>query len=172
MCSREQQLRPEELFVAAFPLARRAAEVRSANVLALFWGTALDREDFTQEALIGVLTALPRFDPARASLRTFVERVVASKFASLLRYCRAKKRLNRPNGKRAADSLQVLVTVEFRVDLRRVLSNLDSREQRVAQLLVACSPTEIARRLRISRAAVYRSIGRIRAALVEAGFGQ
>ena len=172
MCSLSSAPQLEKLFIAAFPQARRAAEVRSASVMALLCGAAVDREDIKQEVLIGVWTALPRFDPARASLHTFVERVVVSNIASLFRRCRAKKRTNRPDEHLHGESPRLLVAVEFRVDLQRVLGKLASRDQDVARLLVAHGAAEVARRLRISRPAVYRSVNRIRTALVEAGFGQ
>jgi len=92
--------------------------------------------------------------------------------ASLFRHSRAKKRTNRPDQNRGEESLCLLVTVDLRMDLQCILGKLGLREQKVARLLVAYDPAEIARRLEISRPAVYRSIDRIRAALVEAGFGK
>jgi len=44
-----------------------------------------DYEDLEQEALMAVRRALQCFDPSRASLRTFVECVVAARLASLMR---------------------------------------------------------------------------------------
>jgi DNA-directed RNA polymerase specialized sigma subunit len=104
----------------------------------------------------------------RGSLRTFVEHIAATHVSSLFRRTRAKKRTKHDaNG----ESMHVLVTIELRVDLWRVLGKLETRERKVAQLLAQNhSPTQISRRLRISRPAVYRSIARIREALSPAGF--
>jgi RNA polymerase sigma factor (sigma-70 family) len=167
MWSRNPPLRPEDLFLDALPLAGRAAEVRSARVI--IRQAMLDREDVKQEAIIGVWVALSRFDPSRASLRTFVERVVAAKIASLVRRSLAKKRTKHHA---AAESFQWLVGVELHLDLQRLLAQLGPRERRVAELLGECSPTQIARRLRISRPCVYRRINRIRAAIRKGGLGR
>ncbi len=72
-------------FLAVYPLARRAAQVRAAAAVARATLLAADREDVEQEALVAVWRALPHYNPSRAALRTFVERVVATCFASLMR---------------------------------------------------------------------------------------
>ena len=61
---------PSEIFLAAHPLARRAAQVRSIRVLGFLRTLGLDRDDLEQEALISVWRAVSLFDPTRASLRT------------------------------------------------------------------------------------------------------
>jgi RNA polymerase sigma factor (sigma-70 family) len=161
----ESRARREELFDRAFPLAQRAAEVRASSSPRYDY---FDRDDLVQDAVAAVLAALGRYDEERASLRTFVEKIVFNGIASTLRRARAEKRTSvdlRP----FSDSPDLSSMVELRLDLNRVLRTLERRDRQVARLLEEYSPAEIARALRTSRAAVYRSIDRIRAAFVEAG---
>jgi RNA polymerase sigma factor (sigma-70 family) len=157
----------ENLFDLAFPLAQRAAKVRAAS--AKLSHADFDREDLQQEALIGVWGAIDRFDVSRASIRTFVERVVANRIASVLRRSRVGKRARRDDYDTAPQPGRLFVTVEFRLDLNRVLETLGRRERKIARLLEEYRPSEIARVLKISRPAVYRSIERIREAFSDAG---
>lgn len=155
----------EALFLQAYPLARRTAQVRSA----LSRGTDIEREDLEQETLIAIWVALGQFDGTRASLRTFVEKVAASTITSIFRRTRALKR-TRPVDCGDLQTNKLLVHVEFRVDIRRVLDKLTPLDRHVARFLAEYGPTQIARKLKISRQAVYRSTTRLRAAFREAGF--
>lgn len=51
-----------------------------------------DREDIEQDLWLDLLERLPKYDPARASLSTFVARVVERRVVSLIRYRSAEKR--------------------------------------------------------------------------------
>ena len=157
----------EALFLEAYPFARRAAQVRAATFPRCLHE---ERDDLEQHALGSVWAAIHRFDQSRASLRTFVERIVASSMSSMSRRLRAEKR-TRPPECELPNSLQLIVRVELRVDLQRLIERLSSVDRKVARLLPECRPTEIAHRLKISRAAVYRSITRIRMLMKGGGFG-
>ena len=78
----------EATFEQAYPIAARAAKVRATAAVVSGAIPVADREDFEQEGLTACWRALPQFDPARASLRTFIERVIASRIASLVRAAR------------------------------------------------------------------------------------
>ena len=158
----------DTLFLDAYPFARRAAQVRSAAAISRH--NEIEREDLEQEALVSVLASIPRFDRSRASLRTFVERIVATSIASVFRRLRAAKR-RKSLDYEPASSVRVLVNVELCVDLQRILRKLGPRERKVARLLIDHNPTQIARRLKISRSAVYRIINRVRKELRNGGFG-
>jgi RNA polymerase sigma-70 factor (ECF subfamily) len=158
----------ENLFDLSFPLAQRAAKVRAAS--AKLSRADFDREDLEQEALIGVWSALDRFDVSRASIRTFVERVVANSIASIIRRSRSDKRAPRDDDRFHGESPRFSLTIEVRLDLDRLIANLGRRDRKVARLLEEYRPAEIARALKISRTAVYRSIERIREVFSEAGF--
>lgn len=155
----------ESLFFEAYPFARRAVEVRSAKYARALRATGLDRDDLEQELLVELFRALSRFDPFRASLSTYVERVIAAKAISVIRRERAQKRCKteEPPVLRSPD---LTINVELRVDIRRTLMPLSKSDRRIARLLLwGQRPTEIARELGSSRAAVYRSMDRIRDAL-------
>ena len=164
------RFRREQMFLDAIPFAVRAARVRSASVIAVCSPAILAWEDLAQEVLIAVWHALTHFDPSRASLRTYVERVAASKIASILRRAHAAKRTKRERYP-VHDSIELLVTVDVRLDVRRALRGLTHLDSKVGLLLLRdYRPAEIARTLKISRPEIYRSIDRIRGALVTGGF--
>jgi RNA polymerase sigma factor (sigma-70 family) len=159
--------RREDLFDLMYPLARRAANVRASSVIPRY--DYLDREDLEQDGLVAVLAAIDRYDVSRSSLRTFVERIVSNRTASILRRDRAGKRTQSADYRPPVKSPRLFVTLELRLDLDRVLATLGRRERRVARLLEEYRPAEVARALGICRAAVYRSIDCIREAFSEAG---
>lgn len=156
-------------FLAIYPLARRAAEVRTAAAVARTTVAPADREDLEQEALVAVWRALPRYDPLRASLRTFVEWVVATRFASLMRARRRQPTLEplRDHQPLGLDGIRIL---EFQTDFQRVSASFSERDRSLANLLADHSPTEASRALGISRSTVYEGIRRMRIAFGDAGF--
>jgi RNA polymerase sigma factor (sigma-70 family) len=160
----------ELAFLQAFPHALRAARARYASAIALYGNGVLDLEDIQQEAVIAVWLALKRFDSDKASLRTFVERVVTSTVQSQLRRSRAAKRTKRDLPARATGSLELLVRIDFQLDLRSVLRGLTTQDRQVAYLVCEYRAAEVARILNVSRASVHRSIHRIRTTLQEVGF--
>src|SRR5262245_15062243 len=111
MRSRRPTRRTQRVFEAAHPLAVRAADVLSAGVLGLLRDAALDRDDMRQEVLLRVWGSLPQFDRKRASLHTYVEKVVATAVASVCRRTAAKKR-KVPVGYIGAESVEISVQVE------------------------------------------------------------
>jgi RNA polymerase sigma factor (sigma-70 family) len=163
--------RLQSLFEEALPLAIRAADVLYARFSDMARDAALDPDDFQQEVLLHVCRALPRFDSNRACLRTFVEKLAFSVVASICRRTTARKRAM-PADYIGRKSFETTLQVELRLDLRRLVRKLSPRDRRVARLLLMnISPAEIASQLCISRAAVYRSMRRILAALEHGGFG-
>jgi RNA polymerase sigma factor (sigma-70 family) len=160
----------EAVFATAYPLARRAAEVRSAAVMSSNDPIIVDREDLEQEAMVGLWRALSQFDSSRASLRTFVERVIATKIASALRAQRVLRRVPASGGQPLCLG-QPTLSVDLRRDVERVLAVLSDGDRRLAVLLGEHTPTEASRKLRVSRSTVYEGIRRIRIAFVDAGLG-
>jgi RNA polymerase sigma factor (sigma-70 family) len=160
VCAKEARLF-EELFLEAYPLAQRAAAVRSAATIQALRVMGLDRADLEQELIFAVWHSLRRFDPLRASLRTFVEKVISMKTVSILRNGRAQKRVAKDSEPLNIGSVQVTVRVEFRVDVSRAIKTLCFGDQLLARLLLHYTPAEIARKLGCSRTAVYRSLDRI-----------
>jgi RNA polymerase sigma factor (sigma-70 family) len=160
----------EDLFLHSYSMAKRVAQVRCTAAIRLLRTEGLDREDLEQEVLMGVWTAVSRFDPLKASIRTYLETVIGRNVASTLRKARSKKRTSRKTSQ--SDSIQVFLRIDLRIDIDRVLSELSARDRQVAQLLPEYRPTDVARILRLSRPVVYRSIDRIRSALARAGFAE
>jgi RNA polymerase sigma factor (sigma-70 family) len=130
----------------------------------------LDREDLEQDAMVGLWHRVSRFDPARASLPTYCERVVMTSITSALRRATAKKRTVRNDATLPADPVSLLAQIEVQIDVERALGTLKKKDRRVAHLLADYRPSEVAQTLGISRQAVYRSKDRIRMALCAAGF--
>jgi DNA-directed RNA polymerase specialized sigma24 family protein len=162
----------DQIFAQAYPMARRAAGVRSAAAVALTTITWIDREDLEQEVMLGIWLALPRFNQTRGGLRTFTERVIANRLRSALRklHC-ARCAFRKAVPLDGVESVVAAQTpcVDLRMDLRRVLATVSASDRAAAWALVESSPTDAARRLRTSRAAIYRAIGRLRFAFASAG---
>jgi len=155
-----------------------------------------DREDLEQELMLDLLRRLPRFDPARATLRTFVSRVVRHRGAQIIAATWSAK----SNGRRAAVSLHDLVedgtgeSVErwetldeetgrrrsggvgdaevardIRIDLDGVLGDLPPEERDLCDWLLHHSVTEAARSKDTSRASIWRRMQPVRARFATAG---
>jgi RNA polymerase sigma factor (sigma-70 family) len=158
----------DHLFARAYPLARRAAAVRSAAAIALV--PSASREDLEQQVMIAVWLAISCYDPSRASLRTFVERVAANRIASLLRSVHHSGRSCEVPLEKACAVAAPDGRDELRADVRRVLAGVSEFDRRIARSLTYHSAAETSRSLGISRAKVYRTIGRLRIAFAVAGF--
>jgi RNA polymerase sigma factor (sigma-70 family) len=160
----------EATFELAYPIAVRAARVRATAAVVSGAILVADREDCEQEGLTACWLALPRFDPGRASLRTFIERVVATRIASLVRTARrspVRVPLSaagpRPTGSGA--ELQ-----ELCADVERLSSAFGGRDQQLILLLLEHSPAEAGRMLGLPRSTVHEHILRMRRIFVAAGF--
>jgi RNA polymerase sigma factor (sigma-70 family) len=158
----------DALFECAFPLARRAAQVQAAAALAWCTISAADREDLEQDALACVWQALARYDPARAGLRTFIELVVRTRSISMLRSNKRGPEFESLN-EQDISSEGGFLELELRADVARVLANVSLFDRAVAFALTECSAVETSRGMGVSRAAVYRAIGRLRVAFTTAG---
>jgi RNA polymerase sigma factor (sigma-70 family) len=154
-----------DLFQDAYPLARRAARAQSATWSRVLRGAGLDREDLEAACIAEVWLNLARFNPMKASLRAFVERVVATKAISILRRCRARKRTWVLAESTCVSRMPVEAAIARLVDVRRALAFLNDADQKIAKMLLHWKPSEIGKIYGISRAAVYRSKERIRAVL-------
>ena len=160
----------EQLFMQAYPLACRAARARLAVAVALTTVAPADREDLEQEALAAVWQALKHFDSSRAALRTFVEKVVATRLASLMRARRRQPTLE-PIEEHHLVGLDGIPAAEFRMDFQRVSASLAEPDRHLAAILLDHSPTEASRALGVSRSTVYERIRRIRVVFEMAGLG-
>jgi RNA polymerase sigma factor (sigma-70 family) len=159
----------EATFEQAYPIAARAAKVRATAAVVSGAIPGADREDFEQEGLTACWRALPQFDPARASLRTFVEHVVAARLASLIRSA------NRVPASQPLDSASRchvdsgIGSLELHADVWRLLNLLSDGDRHLVLLLMEYSPSEASRLLGIARSTVYERIQRLRRTFADAG---
>jgi RNA polymerase sigma factor (sigma-70 family) len=161
---------PEVTFQQAYPLALRAAEVRASAAVLSGVAQVSDRDDLQQEGLTACWRALPHFDPNRASLRTFIERVVASRLASSVRRAR---RTSPPEPLKAASQEAAgsgSGELDLSVDVRRIASSLSFAERQLILVLLDHSPAEASRLLGIPRSTVHDRIVRLRRHFVAAGY--
>ncbi len=98
---------------------------------------ANEREDIEQELLLAVLQQIERFDSTRASLKTFLDRIVSRAAAMLLR---SRKRQKRGNGMQPL-SLESDCTIGD--DLKSLSNTVSSKD--VANRLGTLSEDSIAR---------------------------
>jgi len=159
-------------FERSYAVSSRIAAVRAAT-LAVFYRLGKDaRCDLEQEALLELWRKFPIFNIRRASWQTFAERVVANRMISVERLFRSERRgrgRDEPLDERHRKLRAPEECLDLRADVRRVLAGVSQFDQAVARSLIDYSATETGPRLGVSRASVYRAIGRLRVAFTEAG---
>ena len=137
-----------------------------------------DLADIEQDLIKSLLTRMPQFDPAKAKLNTFVDRVVGSRMVDLLRH---RNRDIRNRGREAFSlneeietvdgTLEIIETVSqdeidlrsgrynrpeadrahLQMDLGAVVAGLSPDLRQVADMLRTSSVAEVARELGIPR---------------------
>jgi len=158
------------LFTAVYPLALCAAAAKAAAIANLSDAWA-DREDMVQEAMIAVCQGLVYYEPARATLRTFTERIIDNRMTSLFRCRHARRRGHGRNEPLTAGANLAAPDrhLDLRADVTLILAGMSLFDRKVAAHLIDCTPAETSRCLGVSRAAVYRAIARLRLAFITAG---
>jgi RNA polymerase sigma-70 factor, ECF subfamily len=159
--------------------------------------TRSDADDVEQEIALDLLKRLPRFDPSKASLRTFATRIVEHHVATLIEsreapcrdWRRAEESLDEliPDdagevvprwrtfdeeecaGRRRGDEPDERAARGLRIDVADAFVALDPALRDVAERLCVSTPTEVARATGRPRTTVYESIARIRDAFGDAG---
>jgi RNA polymerase sigma-70 factor (ECF subfamily) len=140
--------------------------------------TQNDVEDIEQDLIQDLLERMPKFDPARATLNTFADRVIGSRVCNLLRHRQTEMR----DCRREAFSLNEEIETEdgpmerhetvsqdeidlrtdrytrpaaerdhFKMDLKAVIAGLPPELREVADMLRSSSVAEVARALNIPR---------------------
>ncbi len=161
-----------------------------------------DQEDIEQELAVRVLKQACQFDPSRSSVRTFIDRVVRSAAAMILRERTCPTRAagcmalsletarvdNGLGGRKLAlsqivqeDHLRLrcggqasdpLRQVELSEDLAPVMASLAPLQRKIASRLGDLPDAAIARSLGISRRQVRKAAEAIRERLIEAGLAE
>lgn len=159
----------DSTFRKAYAIALRAARARAFSAVASGAIPVADREDLEQEGVVACFRALPRFDPRRASLRTFIERVVATRLASVIRRTRRNSPLV------AVDALFRFPVIgedgrrEVRLSIDGVLASLREDDRELVGLLLEVSPAEASRELGIPRSTIHDRIQLLRHRFTQAG---
>jgi RNA polymerase sigma factor (sigma-70 family) len=122
-----------------------------------------DEEDLCQELVAHVIQGMRQHDPQRASQRTFADRIITSKLASIIQHATAKKRNRRrersidqaselpePDGDRSREQ------IESAMDVRQALECLPADLRQIAQLFSEHTEAEVIRRSGYSREQVRR----------------
>jgi RNA polymerase sigma-70 factor (ECF subfamily) len=181
------------------PYAKKLIQFKAKQLVERLAFRECDREDLEQEMTVDLLQRSPKFDPKKATWKTFVSRVVNRKVANIIRYRTAKMR----DCRRKEVSLDAVVEmeetgrtssrtsvvdsdghdirtrkrncsrqeqIECACDVATVLAKLPEHLRKVAERLKTERPADIARSLGIPRASLYDSfIQPIRQAFQEAG---
>jgi len=144
-----------------------------------------ERDDLTQDLLLMLVQAMPRYDATRSQWKTFVCRVLNRRYRYILRKLMATEN-GAPTvagfddfGDDCEDSAVDPTTTrgdpnaddDLRMDMAAAISAMPERLQVVARLLMVHSPSAVARILGTSPAAITRAMARIRVHL-EAGLAE
>ncbi len=162
----------EATFERVYPIALRAAQVRATAAAVRGAIPVADREDLEQEGLVACWRALPCFDPARGSLRTFVEHVIAARLASIIRSARRAPSSVPINSAVMRPIDSPALALELHVDVQRVLNTLGWPDRKLVLLLHDHSPAEVSRILGIPRSTLHDRIVRVRRRFVAAGLAR
>lgn len=178
--------------------AREVIRHKARQLIGKYGFTNGDYEDLEQEMALDLLMRLSKFDPSKASLNTFVARIVDRKISNLIRYRKQEKR----DYQREARSLDEPIEVEngaigtfgdaisqddhdlrtgrhdrpdaerhdLHLDLSLAISELPPELRSLARRLVRQTVAEAARDLGVSRATLYDTgIARLRKAFEDKG---
>jgi RNA polymerase sigma factor (sigma-70 family) len=159
-------------FDQAYPVAQRAAAFHSALAAQRYGLRAQAAEDFEQELMLELWRKFPQFDEGRSSWPTFAERIAANRIISLVRTLRSQRSgygKNQPLVDLDRSLTAPKDDFDLRIEVQRVLAGLGDFDHAVARHLINHSAIETGRRLGVSRATIYRSIERLRAAFKAAG---
>jgi RNA polymerase sigma-70 factor (ECF subfamily) len=156
------------------------------------WGrfSPQDWADVRQDLALDCLRRIPRFDPTRGEWHAYVRGVMYNQ--STVLFSRRRRHLRREiladdvvvRDRRTREHIEYFMEslawrnslaapknlAELRIDVSRVLAGVSHFDRTVAGCLVGHSAIETGRRLGVSRASVYRAIGRLRVAFTKAGF--
>jgi RNA polymerase sigma factor (sigma-70 family) len=173
---------------AATGVARRLAHSKAVRTPVRLLPAGIDREDLEAELMLRFWQNLHAFDSRRASLPTFASRIMENHCASLIRRCRAQKRVVNARslndlvldddghriefGDLIADPMsETTANRDYAIDIRRVVDRIPAGARDVADALADLSPSQTALALRRSRPWVYQQIGTLRAAFEAVGIG-
>lgn len=166
------------------PYAQQRIEYHARRLSRKPGFTLSDVPDIEQELAMDLLKALPKFDPSKASLPTFISRVVNRRCLGLLRDARHPKRRggtsldasmgdevtqdqrHRMTGHRPVDEVEKAEVAEV---VQLALGKLPDRLHKIAVLLMTHTQAEAARELGVSETTIHRARKQIREHFEESG---
>jgi len=148
-----------------------------------------DRADLEQELALDLLQRMPRFDPDKAKVTTFMTRVVEHRISTLLAARHAQCRdwrlnqvsLNAPvdDSDQAEDLIHFVPhdsedvrVMENRLDMERMLASLPDEQRQLCEQLKEHTMAESARILGLPRSTLYGRLNSIRECFAAGGFGR
>jgi DNA-directed RNA polymerase specialized sigma24 family protein len=149
----------------------------------------LELEDLEQELMLHAHRRLSSYDPTRADLWTYVDRVLSNFLANLTKAAGAKSRgggtftisLDDPSLERGSEALAAAADnggsrqlswceyIHLQQDLHRVLHSLPQHLQDCCHQLTESSVTEAARRSGRARGSIYNRMATLKRAFAAAG---
>lgn len=148
-------------------------------------GLAEESADLEQDLALRLLRAQSKFDPTRASARTFEARVVANKVASIVdARCAAKRDggSRQTGGSSADDEMEVFDASDMmaaererqrrgdlRIDLEHAMAMLPAKHRDICERLKEGSVTDVAASMGIPRTTLYGMVEEVRAHFERAG---
>lgn len=146
-------------------------------------------EDYEQELAADLWRRLPTYDPKRASLPTFIDRLIRNRVAGFFAAARAAKRRHerelvafdeskddaeRAGGVKTGNGGWISVgnladEVSLRHDVRRFKTNLPPALKRCCAILMSGSITEAISNYGLHSSSYYEGLGRLRRRALEAG---
>ncbi|HYH63973.1 MAG TPA: hypothetical protein VD866_04675 [Urbifossiella sp.] len=160
------------------PATRDRIRIKARQVVARCWLRAADRDDVEQDLAAHVWPRLARHDPARADREVFVRMLVARAAATVIR---------RRWARRVTDPLATALMLgegdapdprswpareqaaARALDVAAVLAALPPRLRRTARAVAGGTVASAARRLRLTRPAVYAQLAEMRGYFAAAG---
>ena len=179
------------------PYAVRLIKYKARRLIGQAGFSASDRDDLEQEMILDLLRRLPKYNPERAQLNTFIARVVEHKIATLIEarkagirdYRRCRCSLNDWFEDEEGRSVERVDTFDqedyllrtgaqsrpsdelsaLAIDVAAVLEGLPPELRDLCQRLEAETVTEISRDTGVPRGTIYESIKKLREIFEDAG---
>lgn len=134
------------------------------------------RDDYAQDMIVEILTAIKKHDPSQSTRKTFINRVLDMFVKNAIRteIHRRRRECNNPiplddiaegftpvvNDPRQGE-LSEVEQLDMKMDFEEILSWMPQHLQRICNLLTEYSVAETAKKLGINRTAIYRHIAEI-----------